>query len=173
MVLGDHGMNIISGNHGGDSPSESHVPLLVWTFDIHQKQKKVVNIEQVDLSPTISSLFNLKIPERNVGVLLNHYFSNNLSEVAKNVESNAQQLYSLAMKNEHILNMEYSNLQMCTNFKNSNLSITNFVSKCQIIMKSVQKMFISSVHSCSFPIAITGALFSLLVYSKICCLNNM
>lgn len=82
LVLGDHGMTN-SGNHGGSTDSETHAGMCFISkkFEIKQSHhlpieneqenfKYLKVIQQVDLVPTLMSLFNLPIPKNNVGVLI-------------------------------------------------------------------------------------------------------
>ncbi|EDO17213.1 hypothetical protein Kpol_1035p26 [Vanderwaltozyma polyspora DSM 70294] len=93
-VMGDHGMNEV-GNHGGSSPGETSAGLVLISkklknFEVPSDQKgvklpiKSVNvapeedkqykfltqIQQVDIVPTLSALFNIPFPKNNVGVMM-------------------------------------------------------------------------------------------------------
>lgn len=83
LVLGDHGMTN-AGNHGGSTDSETHAGMCFISkkFNLQQEvnlpiEKKedddfkyLKMIQQVDLVPTLMSLFNLPVPKNNVGVVI-------------------------------------------------------------------------------------------------------
>ncbi|EMG47766.1 GPI7 GPI ethanolamine phosphate transferase 2 [Candida maltosa Xu316] len=79
ILMGDHGMNEI-GNHGGSSIGETSAALsfispkfnnkdkvapLPWTSDYSYYHK----INQIDLVPTLATLFNFPIPKNSLGVV--------------------------------------------------------------------------------------------------------
>lgn len=106
MLLGDHGMTL-AGGHGGSSERESYVPLVVWSSNrVNRPTNEVVNVQQVDLVPTISLLLGLGIPEKNVGVLLDEYFLTDSDVLAKKMELNAAQFYLLAQANKGLFSVE-------------------------------------------------------------------
>ena len=83
LVLGDHGMTN-SGNHGGSTDSETHAGMCFISkkFNLQQEVRLPIEkdeddnfkylkmIQQVDLVPTLMSLFNLPVPTNNVGVVI-------------------------------------------------------------------------------------------------------
>jgi hypothetical protein len=68
--------------------------------------KETVNVEQVDLVPTISLLLGLNIPEKSVGVLLDEHFEIDSEELARKMELNAAQFYLLAQANKGLFDAE-------------------------------------------------------------------
>ncbi|XP_033738770.1 GPI ethanolamine phosphate transferase 2-like isoform X2 [Pecten maximus] len=70
VVCGDHGMSD-QGGHGGATPSETRVPLLLISprFTLH-REEKTIEVDQVDVTPTLSVLFGLPIPKNNLGVII-------------------------------------------------------------------------------------------------------
>lgn len=74
IVCGDHGMTP-SGSHGGASPEETRVPVLIWNFSVRSENSKPLDnltrrIEQIDISSTIFDLFNLELPLESYGISL-------------------------------------------------------------------------------------------------------
>lgn len=88
VVLGDHGMNDL-GNHGGSSSGETSAALAflskrlkkyqssdiqqssnVPVEDAHPDYKYLKEVEQIDIVPTLSMLFNLPIPKNSMGVII-------------------------------------------------------------------------------------------------------
>lgn len=109
LVLGDHGMTN-SGNHGGSTDSETHAGMCFISkkFEIKQSQQLPIEnkqqdfkylkmIQQVDLVPTLMSLFNLPIPKNNVGVLIEDILDAFMSDSEKKTsfQRNKQQLDEL------------------------------------------------------------------------------
>jgi hypothetical protein len=89
----------------GSSERESYVPLFIWSSE-SIKQGGVVDVEQVDLTPTISFLLNIGIAAKSVGVLMDDHFLDDLEEVVRRVELNAAQLYQLALSNKPLFSGE-------------------------------------------------------------------
>jgi ethanolaminephosphotransferase len=106
ILLGDHGMTL-AGGHGGSSERESYVPLVIWSSNqVNMDKKEIVNVQQVDLVPTISLLLGLGIPEKSVGILLDEHFSIDSGTLAKKMELNTAQFYLLAQANKGLFNAE-------------------------------------------------------------------
>ncbi|KAJ8524763.1 hypothetical protein ON010_g16353 [Phytophthora cinnamomi] len=107
LLCSDHGMSEV-GNHGGATLEESSALLMFMrgdgkpmrsTEDISYKQKR----SQVDLVPTISSLFGLPIPLYSSGLLLDDvvrassgFALHSQSYYLRALYRNFQQLYALA-----------------------------------------------------------------------------
>ncbi|QLL33875.1 hypothetical protein HG536_0F02000 [Torulaspora globosa] len=89
-VMGDHGMND-NGNHGGSSSGETSAAMVLMSkklqdYEVPAQQKLVrlpvkdtstnptyqylTSIQQVDLVPTLATLFNFPIPKNSVGVVI-------------------------------------------------------------------------------------------------------
>ncbi|XP_076462688.1 GPI ethanolamine phosphate transferase 2, catalytic subunit-like [Babylonia areolata] len=68
VVTGDHGVSD-QGGHGGASPEETNVPIVLLsphtTFQPPSGEKR--EMEQIDLCPTLSALLGLPIPRNNLG----------------------------------------------------------------------------------------------------------
>lgn len=93
VVLGDHGMNEL-GNHGGSSQGETSSALLFSSpklskYEVPEEQKGlkfpmnvslafeeennyqyIGQVQQVDIVPTLATLFNLPIPKNSVGIII-------------------------------------------------------------------------------------------------------
>ncbi|CAB4256856.1 similar to Saccharomyces cerevisiae YJL062W LAS21 Integral plasma membrane protein involved in the synthesis of the glycosylphosphatidylinositol (GPI) core structure [Maudiozyma barnettii] len=116
IIMGDHGMNDV-GNHGGSSAGETSAGLVFLSkklagYDrpIAQKNVKVpmtlddpstfqylTSIQQMDLVPTISSLFNVPIPKNSVGVLIPEFIQLLNKKVANiKIMENYKQLLDVA-----------------------------------------------------------------------------
>lgn len=89
IVCGDHGMTA-AGSHGGASPDETRVPVVIWKFGREEGNKNYGNqddslkqpprIEQIDVSSTIFDVFNMPIPIESYGISLINYFSDDEEE---------------------------------------------------------------------------------------------
>ncbi|EFO86364.1 hypothetical protein CRE_01547 [Caenorhabditis remanei] len=79
IVCGDHGMTA-AGSHGGASPEETRVPVVMWKIGRQTNEKMVKNtekppkIEQIDVSATIFDLFGLEMPSESYGISLASWF---------------------------------------------------------------------------------------------------
>jgi ethanolaminephosphotransferase len=69
VLLGDHGMND-GGNHGGSSYPEIAAVMMFMSPARTIKKKELRTIMQVDLVPTLTTLFGVPIPRNNVGKLI-------------------------------------------------------------------------------------------------------
>ena len=117
VVMGDHGMNDV-GNHGGSSAGETSAGLVFlskklskYNRPIAQKDVHVpmtlndptnfqylTSIQQMDLVPTISSLFNVPVPKNSVGVLIPDFIQlmNNNKLANIKIMENYKQLLEVA-----------------------------------------------------------------------------
>lgn len=72
FVVGDHGMTQ-SGDHGGDSPSETEAAMFVYSTVplMHQNLiKSNESVNQIDLVPTLASILGIPIPFSNLGSVI-------------------------------------------------------------------------------------------------------
>lgn len=82
VLMGDHGMNAI-GNHGGSSDGETHAGLALISpafKNVMQGEECPISgkndfqyfssISQIDIVPTIASLFDFPIPNNNLGIVI-------------------------------------------------------------------------------------------------------
>eukprot|EP01114_Cavostelium_apophysatum_P013209 TRINITY_DN3141_c0_g1_i1.p1 TRINITY_DN3141_c0_g1~~TRINITY_DN3141_c0_g1_i1.p1 ORF type:complete len:632 (+),score=53.61 TRINITY_DN3141_c0_g1_i1:66-1961(+) len=80
LLCSDHGMNDI-GNHGGASTGESSSVMIFMSMafsksKIFKPKKAVGEVQQIDLAPTISLLYNSPIPRNSLGILIHDLFKN-------------------------------------------------------------------------------------------------
>ena len=93
LVLGDHGM-ADGGGHGGSSPAETRVPLVIITDGLHTGDEEAL---QVDIVPTLAALTGVPIPKWSLGSVLQSALTG-LSEqdLLQIVQHNADHLASIA-----------------------------------------------------------------------------
>ncbi len=70
-MLSDHGM-ADQGGHGGSTRMETEIPVIFFSEKLFTNVKKnnyfhFPIFNQIDLTSTLSCLFNLKIPDQNEG----------------------------------------------------------------------------------------------------------
>ena len=103
VLLSDHGMTD-SGSHGGASFQETSSFLYAFSPSLNfsryksKTQKNSINkkysrINQIDICPTISLLFNLPIPATNIGKVIPYFFEKNEKKII--YQQNAQQIKNL------------------------------------------------------------------------------
>ncbi|XP_074094863.1 phosphatidylinositol glycan anchor biosynthesis class G isoform X2 [Cotesia typhae] len=100
IICGDHGMKN-SGGHGGATPEEILVPLLMiggnYSHNNNNLNNKMVNqIDQIDITPTLAVILGLPLPYLNIGVVSLNIINYNLSS--------AQKLYILYYNGRQVLN---------------------------------------------------------------------
>ncbi|PHZ17512.1 alkaline phosphatase-like protein [Rhizopus microsporus ATCC 52813] len=109
VICGDHGMND-NGNHGGSSTGETSTALVFLSPQFqsrpHFKQAKSTKrstvfgypvIDQIDLVPTLASLFSFPIPRNNLGRVITDLLKEEDSK-CKTLQLNAFQLAQLLEK---------------------------------------------------------------------------
>ncbi|KAI8357314.1 alkaline-phosphatase-like protein [Choanephora cucurbitarum] len=112
VVCGDHGMNE-KGNHGGSSIGETSAALVFLSpkFKPHTPRSALVDldrkyifghpiVDQIDLVPTLASLFSFPVPKNNLGKIIPELYQidRDLSNVLEGLKSNAFQLGQLLSK---------------------------------------------------------------------------
>ena len=164
LVLGDHGMTD-SGNHGGSTNSETNAAMcfLSKKFQFEQEHKNILpianknedyeyltQIQQVDLVPTLMSLFNLPIPKNNVGILIEDLINPFFDIQAKNqlLKRNMKQLNELLNQDSVNFNEQSDNIKH---------------------MKNLQEKLMDTSTSYNYPllytsIALMGLLFLINIY---------
>lgn len=148
VVLGDHGMNDL-GNHGGSSPGETSAAMSfiskklvkvkpskhenLKTLPIkekHEEYKYLAEIQQIDLVPTLSMLFNMPIPKNSMGIVIKDFLpllNQKLSEIK--VQDNLVQLSKLKPKYNAVIedkSVEDLLLEMKVIQEDLALSATNY-----------------------------------------------
>ncbi|AET40668.1 mannose-ethanolamine phosphotransferase LAS21 Ecym_6288 [Eremothecium cymbalariae DBVPG len=113
-VLGDHGMNDM-GNHGGSSAGETSAAMVfiskkLANYKAPEAQRGVqvplinsdgdyqylTRIQQVDIVPTLVSLFNFPIPQNSVGIIIKDFLPLLGTFAEIKVKDNFRQLMKLA-----------------------------------------------------------------------------
>ncbi|SCU97110.1 LAME_0F18558g1_1 [Lachancea meyersii CBS 8951] len=152
-VMGDHGMNDI-GNHGGSSAGETSSGMVFISKKLenydkpaaqqHEKlpietksedYKYLTRVNQIDLVPTLATLFNFPIPKNSIGVLIPDFlrlFSPH--EALVKLKDNYQQILSAAGQQhkqldgvkahiEHMRDLQEDLAKTATNYNYKLLSI--------------------------------------------------
>ncbi len=70
LITADHGQGIGIGGHGHMSPTEIHVPCILWGKGIEAGQSYDYPVSIVDVAPTISYFLGTSPPESSVGQVL-------------------------------------------------------------------------------------------------------
>uniref|UniRef100_A0A914ERN8 GPI ethanolamine phosphate transferase 2 n=1 Tax=Acrobeloides nanus TaxID=290746 RepID=A0A914ERN8_9BILA len=178
VVLGDHGMTE-GGNHGGPSDLETLVPIVICpTFDQATKVKKevkpVMDIEQVDLVPTLATLLQVPIPVNNIGVSFYDLLTSDEIGALRSILTNAVQLQNLLIGIKADVNLD--SLQNCitearagTRRTNNNSidGIDEIRTRCKTALHECQDAVISaaSYKDHYFILALVLSIVSLIVFA--------
>ncbi|KAI2800259.1 hypothetical protein BLOT_013784 [Blomia tropicalis] len=115
VVAGDHGMTN-DGNHGGETYEETHTPLIFISTDDHHQYSYPLNNEpldasrtflQIDFAPTISSLFQINIPDQSQGRLI----SSVMERFSINQSEHLCSLFRNSIQIQHIFKQEKNSKQ--------------------------------------------------------------
>jgi phosphatidylinositol glycan class O len=90
VVFGDHGMTDV-GDHGGDSKLEVESALFFYSkqklFDSNLDGKKIEEVRQIDLTPTLALALGIPIPFSNLGIpIMNFFKEGKLDALRTNLE---------------------------------------------------------------------------------------
>ncbi|KAI8967243.1 alkaline-phosphatase-like protein [Mycotypha africana] len=109
IVCGDHGMNE-KGNHGGSTLGETSAALVFLSPSFEdQPAKALIDVkrpmafgypvmDQIDLVPTLATLFAFPIPKNSIGKLILDLYKEDIPSILRHLERNAQQLGRLLAK---------------------------------------------------------------------------
>uniref|UniRef100_A0A914YXS4 GPI ethanolamine phosphate transferase 2 C-terminal domain-containing protein n=1 Tax=Panagrolaimus superbus TaxID=310955 RepID=A0A914YXS4_9BILA len=177
IILGDHGM-AEEGGHGGATHEETHVPVVVLrpNEEFKKMPEEYLKIEQVDLVPTISTLFGFQIPANNLGVTFVDKFESNTIEddgfALWSLLQNGNQLRHLLINaggkindDEIVEAFDTCLAQLSTtpcNGKISSDSTKKLVSKCYKAFKDLQEAFIDLSSEYKHDFLFFGLIFSFL-----------
>uniref|UniRef100_A0A1I8EWF1 GPI ethanolamine phosphate transferase 2 n=1 Tax=Wuchereria bancrofti TaxID=6293 RepID=A0A1I8EWF1_WUCBA len=148
IVFGDHGMTE-GGSHGGSSELETHVPIVYVDGRKRRTSNEtfyVTSVEQVDIVPTLATLFNVPIPKESLGVTLLPYITTDRSNlsVLLFVLQNAEQfrkLYRTSNVLNHCISNSYDSLQKhCA--MNASVNVDGLIGECLEELHKIQSQLI-------------------------------
>ncbi|KAH7699145.1 Type I phosphodiesterase/nucleotide pyrophosphatase/phosphate transferase, partial [Aphelenchoides avenae] len=157
VVLGDHGMTR-DGGHGGTSPEETHVPVVVITgrlgttnFSEPEQSLDVsaAEIEQVDVVPTLASLMGISIPSGSMGVSFMQHFKGR-REAIRSLRQNAQQFRALLFHSGNAGSAVVERLERCLAETSSYCTMADAAAQvataqCHSALKAAQEYQMRSV----------------------------
>ncbi|KAJ9571839.1 Type I phosphodiesterase / nucleotide pyrophosphatase [Nakaseomyces glabratus] len=174
VLMGDHGMNDL-GNHGGSSAGETSAGMVFLSDKLaaykpskEQSSAKefpmkipslnageektfhyLKKIQQIDVVPTISSLFNVAIPKNNVGVIIPEFL----------------QLFKDVSLQKAIVKENWNQLSGLTKGKTQIMEETkNFVIEDVIKnMKDVQENLAKTATDYNYPLLFIGCFLSIVI----------
>ncbi|XP_064605892.1 GPI ethanolamine phosphate transferase 2-like [Liolophura sinensis] len=103
LLCGDHGM-ADQGGHGGASPSETTTPaVFISTKFANGKGLPYddnIVVQQIDLAPTLATLYGLPIPMNNLGMLIPQVLQEaSTADIVRLYQQNAEQLWRILQLN--------------------------------------------------------------------------
>ncbi|MFH4977187.1 hypothetical protein AB6A40_003896 [Gnathostoma spinigerum] len=182
VILGDHGMTEV-GSHGGSSHRETNVPI-IFAGKLHKLGPEsdtlfavsaagVVpssSIQQIDIVPTVSSVFGIPIPSGNIGVTITNVLrsfgsARNQLVVAFSLAENAHQIKHLRNFNSDPLNdcieefISYVRVYCLLNGE----PVTSFnESNCKLLLREAQKDLLNAKSGNYSTIVLFGIFISIL-----------
>lgn len=149
VLMGDHGMNEI-GNHGGSSKGETSAAMVFISpkfteLDLSLKAPLPDNedflyythINQIDMIPTLSLLFNFPIPKNSIGVIISEFLNMFKSKFhSQLLVQNCLQFVNLLQLDEAILN---------------ELAESKNVTKIYDFLLKTQETLVESASNYNFP----------------------
>ncbi|XP_011337922.2 GPI ethanolamine phosphate transferase 2 isoform X2 [Ooceraea biroi] len=167
VVCGDHGMKD-SGGHGGSTPQETTVPLVMMggTRCSHQENGESIEIEQLDIAATLSVVLGLPIPSTNLGsvfldsiydlpdakrLFLLYYNSKQLFDYFRNLPHRE----SHSVSHEHVQQKYADTVKLHVTWLNGNensseMGVEGIVSSYNTILKQMKNALISSMVKYDF-----------------------
>uniref|UniRef100_A0AC34GW09 GPI ethanolamine phosphate transferase 2 n=1 Tax=Panagrolaimus sp. ES5 TaxID=591445 RepID=A0AC34GW09_9BILA len=178
IILGDHGM-AEEGGHGGATFQETQVPVVILRPNEEPKkmEQEHFKIEQVDLVPTISTLFGFQIPANSLGVTFVDKFESNSKDdnaafALWSLLQNGNQLRHLLINaggkindDEIVEAFDTCLAELSTtpcDGKISSFTMKNLISKCYKSFKDLQEAFIDLSSEYKYDFLIFGIIFSFL-----------
>ncbi|KAH7723153.1 Protein F28C6.4 a [Aphelenchoides avenae] len=151
IVLGDHGMTR-DGGHGGTSPEETHVPVVVITgrsgttnFSAPDQNLDLsaAEIEQVDVVPTLSSLLGIPIPSGSMGVSFLQHLKGR-REAIRSLRQNSYQFRALLLRSGYAGSAVVEGLERCLAETSSYCSMADAAAQdatahCHSALKAAQE----------------------------------
>lgn len=185
VVMGDHGMNNL-GNHGGSTDGETS-PGMVLASPVFKKInigkpcpleydlnfKYFTSISQIDLVPTLATLFNFPIPINNQGVIIPEVLNLWPDDVAKKkiLLENCRQFLSLLLNQFSIPQPERDQLQSAykklKNIENNSCEeYFSFLRNSQDLLASNSSNYLYKEIWQGYTLIIAGVMFSVLALHK-------
>lgn len=154
FVLGDHGMTD-TGNHGGSSPEEVNTAFIAISHPpLKEKTSKGIEvINQLDIAPTISSLFGVSIPKFGIGKIIRQLVEGRVSEA---------RLCRLLLDNLRVLSNQDGSIQVdkFADCGNCHENCSKCIKEIQLELESSRERLSSQYGSYNFPALVICLLVS-------------
>ncbi|KAL0110564.1 hypothetical protein PUN28_013867 [Cardiocondyla obscurior] len=182
VVCGDHGMKD-SGGHGGSTPEETTVPFITIGGNrcLRQKNGESVEIEQLDITATLSVILGLPIPSTNLGsIFLDSIY--NLDDAkrlyflyynSKQVFSRFQKLGDHKLQIEDIYRKYLDVVKLHATWLNASgiqnkMVVENIISSYNSILKEMKNAIIGSIIKYDFRSMIVAIFFLCQILTVLC-----
>uniref|UniRef100_A0A0N4UFF6 GPI ethanolamine phosphate transferase 2 n=1 Tax=Dracunculus medinensis TaxID=318479 RepID=A0A0N4UFF6_DRAME len=178
LIFGDHGMTE-AGNHGGSSEKEVNVPLIYIDGQRIQGARSILfsaiySIEQIDIVPTLASIFNFEIPVKSLGITFVDQLvprkrkKDYLMPLVSLLKNSYQITGLLDVANAHLNNCIedcIKNLEgFCHKRNLSQISLASNIASCKKSLHSVQeKLMTKEAAFKSFSYIFLGICISIMV----------